>query len=796
MKRIIFKAWLLNAIVTGASGFSVSTNGNSANGKKLASASASASAQQPAAISAFAKVNGIRSSIIATKSHLSSTTEDLVFTDSSSNTLTPVTSFDDGVSPFEITTPIYYVNDKPHIGHAYTSTACDVIARFMRLSGREVFFLSGTDEHGQKVEQSAAKKGVDPQDFVDDVSQSFRDLLKLMNISNDEFIRTTSEQHKESVKHLWRTLVDKGFIYKGTYSGWYSVRDECFYNESELVDGNAPTGAEVEWVAKEESYFFKLSAFEDQLLEMYENSPDMIAPPSRRNEVSSFVRGGLRDLSVSRTSFKWGVPVPDDEEHVMYVWIDALANYMSALGYPNDDPEGNFAKFWPASVHVVGKDILRFHAVYWPAFLMAAGLPLPKRVYAHGWWTKDGEKISKSLGNVIDPVDLVATYGVDPTRFFLMSEVPFGNDGDFSNSSMIYKCNANLANEYGNLAHRLCTLVYKNCDQAIPIPGALTAEDEELLAKAKAARGNAAKQVANQAISQYANVMINLVKDANKYIDVMAPWALKKTDTERMSTVLYVLMETLRYASILYQPIIPDSANKILDQIMVPKDERTFAHLETSPLTPGKAMDGPPKIIFSRFEVPGEVEAANKKAQEKPAKKKKQQQSQVPIEIDIARLDIRVGVITKAWEHEEADKLFCEEIDIGEESPRQIASGLREHYKVEDLVGQRVLVLTNLKSRKLVGFPSHGMVLCASNDDRTEFVEPPADAAVGERIIVEGFEGDAATENQVGKKKMMDKIFPDLKTNDDGVASYKGIPLMTSAGACKAQTGLAGADVA
>lgn len=593
-------------------------------------------------------------------------------------------------------------------------------------------------------------------------------------------------------------MVDKGYIYKGTYSGWYSVRDECFYNESELIDGNAPTGAEVEWVAKEESYFFKLSAFEDKLLKMYENSPEMIAPISRNNEVASFVKGGLRDLSVSRTSFKWGVPVPGDEEHVMYVWIDALANYMSALGYPDDSPDSKFAKYWPAAVHCVGKDILRFHAVYWPAFLMAADLPLPKRVYAHGWWTKDGEKISKSLGNVIDPVDLVERFGVDATRFFLMSEVPFGNDGDYSESSMIYKCNANLANELGNLAHRVCTLVYKNCDQSIPVPGSFTAEDEELLASARAVREVAAGHVANQAIHQYANTLIGLVKESNKYIDVMAPWALKKTDTERMNTVLYVLVESLRYACILYQPLIPDSANKILDQFGVPEDERTFAHLDACPLKPSAPINAP-QIVLARFEVPeaGEEqkEAAAKKKQQQAAKKKKGQQA--PVEIDIARLDIRVGVITKAWEHEEADKLFCEEIDMGEESgPRQIASGLRDHYNVEDLEGQRVLVLSNLKSRKLVGVPSHGMVLCASNGDKTEFVEPPADAAVGERVFVEGFEGEPATENQIGKKKMLDKILPDLKTNEDGVVTYKGTALMTSAGECKAQTGLQSADVA
>jgi len=517
--------------------------------------------------------------------------------------MTTTTSFDDGKSPFQITTPIYYVNDKPHIGHAYTSTACDVIARYMRLSGREVFFLSGTDEHGQKVELSAEKKGVEPQRFADDVSASFRDLLTTLNISNDKFIRTTDPDHKEAVKHFWKHLVDKGYIYKGTYSGWYSVRDECFYNESELVEGKAPTGAEVEWVAKEESYFFKLSEFEDKLLDLYENNPNFIAPQSRKNEVVSFVKSGLRDLSVSRASFTWGIPVPDDEEQVMYVWIDALANYISALGYPNTD--GDYEKYWPASLHVVGKDILRFHAVYWPAFLMAADIPLPKRLFAHGWWTKDGEKISKSLGNVIDPNDLVEKYGVDQTRFFMMTEVNFGSDGDFSDSAMILRINTNLANELGNLCQRTLSMVFKNCGKAVPAEiGEFTPEDEALLQSARSLQERTSTFISEQAIQKYANAMIEMVWDTNKYIDQMEPWALKKTDPERMATVLYVILEVLRYVGILYQPLIPDSANKILDLLVIPEDERDFEHLtEDYMIKKGTAITKPVGV-FPRIEVP------------------------------------------------------------------------------------------------------------------------------------------------------------------------------------------------
>lgn len=517
-------------------------------------------------------------------------------------TKTPATAVDDGDSPFQITTPIYYVNDKPHIGHAYTSLACDVIARFMRLSGREVFFLSGTDEHGQKVEDSAVKRGMSPQDFVDEVSQSFRELLTIMNISNDKFIRTTDEDHKKSVQKLWQTMVDNGAIYLGSYEGWYSVRDECYYTESELVDGKAPTGAEVVWQAKEPSYFFKLSAFEDKLMEYYENNPDFIAPSSRRNEVLGFVGGGLRDLSISRTSFKWGVPVPGDDDHVMYVWIDALANYISAIGYPDDKEQ--FEKFWPANMHIVGKDILRFHAVYWPAFLMAADLPLPRRLFAHGWWTKDGEKISKSLGNVIDPVELVEKYGVDKTRFFLMSEVNFGSDGDFSHEKMIQKTNTNLANELGNLCQRTLTMAFKNCDKAIPaVIGEFTPEDEALLAKARALRENAGVAISKQAIHKYVNTMVSMIWDANKYIDDMAPWVLKKTDPDRMATVLYVILEVLRYTAILYQPLIPESANKILDLLTVPSDERTFDHLDDAfAIKPGNTISKP-KGVFPRLEV-------------------------------------------------------------------------------------------------------------------------------------------------------------------------------------------------
>ena len=371
-----------------------------------------------------------------------------------------------GKPTYYITTPIYYVNDNPHIGHAYTTLACDVLARFMRLDGHDVMFLTGTDEHGQKVEKAAEAAGVDPQSFCDRVSENFRILAETMNFSIDDFIRTTEPRHERSVQALWTKLVDAGQIYLDAYEGWYAVRDEAFYAEDELTTGPdgqklAPSGAPVEWV-KEPSYFFRLSAWQDGLLELYESRPDFIMPESRRNEVMSFVKSGLRDLSVSRTSFKWGVPVPGDPEHIMYVWIDALTNYITAAGYPDEDGE-SFKRWWPA-IHMMGKDILRFHAVYWPAFLMAAGIEVPRRIFAHGWWTREGQKISKSLGNVIVPSDIVAQYGLDQVRYALLREVNFGNDGDFSHRGVVQRTNHDLANEYGNLAQRVLSMIAKNCD--------------------------------------------------------------------------------------------------------------------------------------------------------------------------------------------------------------------------------------------------------------------------------------------------------------------------------------------
>ncbi|MHA1544361.1 MAG: methionine--tRNA ligase [Alphaproteobacteria bacterium] len=505
---------------------------------------------------------------------------------------------------FYITTPIYYVNDVPHIGHAYTSLACDVLARFKRLDGYEVMFLTGTDEHGQKVEKAAEAAGMEPQAFCDKVSQSFRDLADVMNYSYDDFIRTTEERHKVACQAFWQKLVENGQIYEGTYKGWYSVRDEAFYGEKELIEGEggeklAPTGAPVEWV-EEPSFFFKLSEWEKPLLKLYQDRPDFVLPKTRLNEVKSFVEGGLRDLSISRTSFKWGVPVPGHEGHIMYVWIDALINYIAALGYPDEKAE-KFKKFWPG-MNMVGKDILRFHAVYWPAFLMAAGEAPPTRVFAHGWWTSEGKKISKSLGNVIDPFALVEEFGLDAVRYFLMREVPFGNDGDFSRKAFINRCNADLANDFGNLCQRSLSMIAKNCDGKVPSITAMDAEDKTVLSGITAKIEGLRSHIDVQAIHLYLGDLWALISGMNVYFAGKEPWALKKTDPESMEAVLYTAAEALRRLAILAQPVMPDGMDKMLDQLAVPKDERTFKHLGNEfALKPGTPLPSP-EGIFPRIQ--------------------------------------------------------------------------------------------------------------------------------------------------------------------------------------------------
>lgn len=505
-------------------------------------------------------------------------------------------------TPFYITTAISYPNGKPHIGHAYELIATDAMARFQRLDGREVFFLTGTDEHGQKMQQTARNEGITAQALADRNSAEFRAMTTLLNASNDDFIRTTEPRHHKTVQELWHRMAANGDIYKDSYAGWYSVRDEAFYQEEETelrADGVrfGPQGTPVEWVA-EESYFFRLSAYGDRLLAHYEANPDFIGPAERRNEIISFVKSGLKDLSISRTTFDWGIPVPDDPAHVMYVWVDALTNYLTATGWIDG---GERAKFWPADIHMIGKDIIRFHAVYWPAFLMSAGVPLPRQIFAHGFLLNKGEKMSKSVGNVVDPVDLVKHFGLDPVRYFFLREVSFGQDGSYSEEQIGIRINADLANGIGNLASRSLSMIVKNCDGRMPECGVLTDADKTMLAAADQMIGIARDEMNRLQIHKALAAIIAVVSEGDRYFAGREPWALKKTDPARMATVLYVTAEVVRQVAILLQPFVPGSAAKLLDLVAVPANERDFAHLgPAGRLKAGTELTAPTPV-FPRY---------------------------------------------------------------------------------------------------------------------------------------------------------------------------------------------------
>jgi methionyl-tRNA synthetase len=514
--------------------------------------------------------------------------------------------------PYYITTAISYPNDAPHIGHAYEAVATDALARFRRLQGRDVFFLTGTDEHGIKMLQTAKAHGITPAELADRNTPKFREMVRALDCSNDDFIRTREERHAIACRELWRRMQAAGDIYLDKYAGWYSVRDEAYYDESELkkaADGRklSPQGTPVEWV-EEESYFFRLSAYQDKLLAYYAAHPEFIGPDTRANEVKSFVRGGLQDLSISRTTFDWGVPVPGDPKHIMYVWVDALTNYLTGVGFP-DERSDNFKKYWPADVHVIGKDIIRFHAVYWPAFLMSAGVALPRRVFGHGFLYNRGEKMSKSIGNVVDPFVLVSDYGVDQIRYFLLREVPFGQDGNYSREAIVQRINADLANDLGNLAQRSLSMIAKNCDGRVPKPKALTEADGTILAVADGALKRVEEAIDDFAIHRALEIVWALVADANRYFAGEEPWAHKKSDPERMGTILYVTAEVTRQIAILVQPVMPHSAGRLLDQLGVPGDARDFAALGAQGrLKPGTELPAP-EPVFPRH-VEAETPAA------------------------------------------------------------------------------------------------------------------------------------------------------------------------------------------
>jgi methionyl-tRNA synthetase len=467
---------------------------------------------------------------------------------------------------FYITTPIYYPSARPHMGHAYSSIIADFFARFKRIDGFNVHFLTGTDEHGLKIQRAAEKRKMQPLNFCDEISQTFKDLSKTLNLSNTDFIRTTEERHKKAVQYLWTTLEKNGDIYLSKYSGWYSVSDEAFYNNDEIIEKDnikiaTNSGSPVEWI-EEESYFFKLSKWEDDLIKYYENNPEFISPKSKKNEVISFVKGGLKDLSISRKAFSWGIKVPNNEEHVIYVWLDALTNYISALNYPETSND-LFKKFWPASIHLIGKDILRFHAIYWPAFLMAAKIPLPQKVYGHGWILSGDEKMSKSKGNILDPIDIIDIYGLDPLRYYLIKEVSFGNDGNISREKLEDCINSDLANNFGNLCQRVTAFAEKNCSLKVPVLDTFNNEDLVMLDKFKNNLSLLRKEIDNQNINFYINFIVSALFEANKYFNDQEPWK-KKNDQKRLNSIIYTSLEMIRKISFMLYPIIPDSILKVI----------------------------------------------------------------------------------------------------------------------------------------------------------------------------------------------------------------------------------------
>ena len=506
---------------------------------------------------------------------------------------------------FYITTPIYYPSGKPHMGHAYSSIVADIFARFKRLEGYNVLFLTGTDEHGQKIQKEAKKNNKDPKIFCDELSETFRSLTKILNLSNDDFIRTTEKRHHQSVIEIWNRLVASGDIYLDKYSGWYSVSDEAFYDEDEIEENDGKkisiaSGSLVEWV-EEESYFFKLSAWSSKLLKFYKENPSFILPKSRKNEVVKFVEKGLKDLSISRTSFTWGIPVPKDEKHVIYVWLDALTNYISALNFPKTEDK-KYKNFWPADIHIIGKDILRFHAVFWPAFLLAAKLPTPKRVFGHGWILSDDKKMSKSLGNILDPLEIIKKYGIDQLRYYLVKEVSLGNDGSISLENLKNCINNDLANNYGNLCQRVFSFIKKNSDNKIPFSNKLNKFDKDFLKNLKNSLPNLVSLMNNQELNEYIKTVVSFSFEANKYFNDSEPWALKKKDPERMNAILFTIVEQIKNISILLNPIIPNATNKVLTMINLSPDNISIDKIKDENTLSNKKELGNLEILFTKIE--------------------------------------------------------------------------------------------------------------------------------------------------------------------------------------------------